>query len=359
MNWRVVENFGQFPGKRAGGKLARGYESRPSQATNGAWLRALLAGQTRRLSLHGFCRWHLEPILAIEAAENQSYNQQRDGAQDARFGTDYPSCEPARATKRRTQHVVVGHDTAVGNSVESLTPVPGEVKADGSPEAAGPAQEEAKEKPVQPRGDGAHGGLVGIEVVTETEQERHHERRRPEADSGSERVLQVSAAQELFKQSGHEEGYAPRRHRGGNRDAVESQAGNVESAQHEHGKQRAADRQKARQESERQILTQGLTQGQTVVAEFAMLDSSHDPGSCAQQQKNYSFNSEHQERGDRNFSSMLLTSRKPWTPPLRMSWKQPMRKTTSTTKRSKRQPARGPLGPTKIVFQPDAGSRGL
>src|SRR5258707_8600417 len=102
------------------------------------------------------------------------------------------------------------------------------MKADRTPEIPGPPQKQAEEESEHPSGDCAHYGLARIEGVTQAEQPRHHERRRPEADSGSKCVLDVSATQEFFKQSDQDECDAPRDERGENCCPVKSQAGNTE-----------------------------------------------------------------------------------------------------------------------------------
>src|SRR5579872_3689253 len=51
-------------------------------------------------------------------------------------------------------------------------------------------------------------------------------------------------------------------------------------------------------------------------------------------------------------AACFRASRKPWSPPLWMRTKAPRTATSSTTKISKRQPARMPFGPMKIDFTP-------
>ena len=142
-----------------------------------------------------------------------------------------------------------------GIGIIVVFPVPGCVKADRDPEISGPSQEQAKEEREQTGRHDAPCGLVRIKGVPEGEQAGHHECCRPETDSGSKRVLQVSATKEFFNQSGQEECDAPRDERGQNCRPVKSQPGNPEPAQQEHSQQRAADRQKARERPDPEILS--------------------------------------------------------------------------------------------------------
>src|SRR5271156_5952498 len=103
------------------------------------------------------------------------------------------------------------------------------MKADCAPEVPSASQKQAEEEPEHHNGDRTYRILMRIEEVAQAEQAGHRERRRPEADSGSECVLDVAAKQEFFNESGQEECYAPPEKRRQNCCPVNGQAGNTES----------------------------------------------------------------------------------------------------------------------------------
>jgi hypothetical protein len=70
---------------------------------------------------------------------------------------------------------------------------------------------------------------------------------------------------------------------------MESEAGNPESVEQKHREQSSAEREKAGQAADPKVFAQSLTQGQTVFAEFAILESPHDEGSQAQKRKDNGF----------------------------------------------------------------------
>ena len=141
---------------------------------------------------------------------------------------------------------MVRRDTAIRNSEQRLSPVIGRMKADGTAEISSASQEKAKQKKSkQHNGSDSRQSLVRIEGMAESEEARHHKRRWPESDSRGKRVLQVSAIQEFFEQSHHEEGDCPFGERIENCLPKESKAGNAESVEEEHREQSSADRQKA------------------------------------------------------------------------------------------------------------------
>src|SRR5215813_12344208 len=106
--------------------------------------------------------------------------------------------------------------------------------------------------------------------MKQAEQAGHQHRCRPEADSGSERELKISAKCEFFKQANHQERDAPPGKRRQNCCPVQSKSGNTESMKQEHRQQRTADSRKAAQRSDPKVFSQGLTRGQPVFAESAM-----------------------------------------------------------------------------------------
>src|ERR1700733_2805482 len=159
------------------------------------------------------------------------------------------------------------------------------MKADRTPEIPGPTQKQAKEKSEHHNCLRAYRILIGIEGMAQAEQAGHYERRGPEADSGRESVLDVSAKQEFFNQSDEEECDAPPDQRRHNCFAVQSQADNTEPMEKEHRQQGAADSQKTQERPDPEIPSQALTQGQTIFAELAILKFAHDQSSAAEKQQ--------------------------------------------------------------------------
>ena len=201
---------------------------------------------------------------------------------------------------------MVGHDAAVRNSVEHLSPVIAQVKADRTPEISGPPQEQAQKEPKQHHRLGAGGILMRIEQVAQAEQAGHHERRWPKADSGSECVLDVPAKQEFFNQCGQQKCDAQTENRGQDRCPMNRQPGNTEPVQKKYRQQRTADRQKARERPNPEILSQRQPQGQTILAEFAMLNFAHHQRSDAEKQQGDCFRTAQQKWRDRNLTLILV-----------------------------------------------------
>lgn len=117
-------------------------------------------------------------MAAIVTAEEHCRNEQHKRRDDAAFRADDAAGEPCGAGECRMQKIVIGHDAAVGNAVESgLSPIISEVKADGAPEAAGGAQEKAQKQAKEH--DGSRAGDSFVRVQKEWPKPKRAESRMP------------------------------------------------------------------------------------------------------------------------------------------------------------------------------------
>src|SRR5580704_2257231 len=90
--------------------------------------------------------------------------------------------------------------------------IPGGVKADGGPQIAGPADEDAKENADGSDRQQADRRLTGICVVVIAEPNRREQRRGPESDAGAQREQNVAAPAikaELFLQANQQKRRSP------------------------------------------------------------------------------------------------------------------------------------------------------
>src|ERR1700722_1373981 len=180
------------------------------------------------------------------------------------------------------------------------------MKADSTPEISGLPQKQAQQQSKQHHRRGALYILVRIEEVAQAEQARHQKRRRPETDSGSECVLDISAKQEFFNQSDQQKSNRPPEKRVQNCRPVKRQAGYAEPMQQKHQQQRSADRQDSDERTNPEILSQRQSQGQTIFAKFAMLNFAHRQRSDAENQQSEGFRPAHQKRRDRDLPLILV-----------------------------------------------------
>lgn len=150
-------------------------------------------------------------MAAIVTAEEHCRNEQHKRRDDAAFRADDAAGEPCGAGECRMQKIVIGHDAAVGNAVESgLSPIISEVKADGAPEAAGGAQEKAQKQAKEHDGSRAGDSFVRVQKeMAQTEESGKQDAGGPKADAGGESVLSIPAEGELFEKSGEEECAGP------------------------------------------------------------------------------------------------------------------------------------------------------
>src|ERR1700733_9704548 len=181
------------------------------------------------------------------------------------------------------------------------------MKADRTPEISGPPQKQAQQESKQHHRCGALYILVRIEEVAQAEQAGHQECRGPEADSGRECVLDVSAKQEFFNQSDQQKRNGPPEKRIQNCHPVKRQPGYAETVQQKHAQQRPADRQKADQRANPEALRQGQSQRQTIFTEFAMFNFPHRQRSDAENQQSEGFRPAHQKRRDRDLSLISVS----------------------------------------------------
>ena len=81
--------------------------------------------------------------------------------------------------------------------------------------------------------------------MRESEQRRQENRRRPEFHPRGQRVLQISAEREFFRESDDSESQSPLHHSGDDCGSVNGETGEMKSAKKKNAEEAAADRKKA------------------------------------------------------------------------------------------------------------------
>src|SRR5215469_6426690 len=171
----------------------------------------------------------MRTAAAIVAAKEQRGNQQGDGRYDAGFRADDTAGEPRWSAHNGMQKIVIGRDSAVRDTVEEgLAPVIGSMETDGAPQSSGLPEEKGQKQTEEHNSSGADEIFIWIgDEMTQAEESGQQSGGRPEADSRTERELDVSAEREFFEQSDEEKCAGPCGERRENRCTVKSQAGNV------------------------------------------------------------------------------------------------------------------------------------
>src|SRR5215469_14826633 len=180
----------------------------------------------------------MRTAAAIVAAKEQRGNQQGDGRYDAGFRADDTAGEPRWSAHNGMQKIVIGRDSAVRDTVEEgLAPVIGSMETDGAPQSSGLPEEKGQKQTEEHNGGGADESFVWIgDEMAQAEQSGQQSGGRPEADSRTERELDVSAEREFFEKSDEEKCAGPSGERRADCRAVKSESGDTIGVQEEQSK---------------------------------------------------------------------------------------------------------------------------
>src|SRR5215472_2947596 len=164
------------------------------------------------------CTWFIHPISCTELVSGstlarfflrwkEEMNRERGNSHGHK--TEYTSLwpdgsarEPSGAAKGGVRKMVLEDQAAVGNrKQEGLSKIEAGVPADRQPKVARSVQRKSEDCSCNDYIQQPNESFAGIPLVYHAKCHRKSKRRGPESDAASQRVLRVSAKQELFRQA--------------------------------------------------------------------------------------------------------------------------------------------------------------
>lgn len=132
--------------------------------------------------------------------KSQSREPENDECEQATFRPNRAASEPPGTMHLRTEQVPGGDISAVRHTKdETFGVVPRKMESDGKPQIARPAQHQAGQQSNREHADQTQHRLTGIPYMSDSQNERGDNCRRPETNRTCQRELRVSANREFLE----------------------------------------------------------------------------------------------------------------------------------------------------------------